>query len=118
MENILVKEKIHYDLQEKRINKKWSLFVIVLSFISFILMFNYLSLKYSFLSVFVFSFLDYDGWRNYFILNNVKCTNCNSKYFKPFIASKDDIKFLLKSNPKCAKCNYEAEIISEYKTMY
>lgn len=110
--------KIHYDLIEKAINKNWTKGVIVLCLIAIVIMANLVSLKYSFVSIFVFGFIDNDRWRNYYILNKIKCPNCRMNYFNPFFANRENIKSLLKSNPKCKSCNYEAEIISEYKTMY
>jgi len=72
-----------------------------------------------FIYFFVFqAILVFPYFPNYLFLNSIICPRCERKYFTPFLASKNDIKKLLKSSPKCASCNYEAEIISEYKTMY
>lgn len=112
------KKSINYDIIEKTLLKKWNMAVLVISLISLFLMVEFVSLKYSFVSIFIFSFLDYDRWRYFYLLGKIKCPSCEKVYFKPFFASKDDIKTLFKSNPKCVNCYYEAEIISEYKTMY
>ncbi len=75
-------------------------------------------LQYSFISVLFTGYLAQSEIPNYVVLSKVKCPSCSKNYFTPFLASKDDIKSLLKSNPKCVNCGYEAEIISDYKTMY
>ena len=110
--------KIEYDVIETAWNKKWNKILLILTIISIILLVQFVSLEYSFISVFVSTLLFSDIWRNYFILKQIKCPNCKSNYFTPFFANRDDIKSLLKSNPKCINCNNEAEIISEYKSMY
>jgi len=112
------KMKIHYDTQEKIVNKRWNICLGILSIISIVLIANFVSLQYSFISIFVAGFLYKSEWPNYILLNHIVCPECKKKYFAPFFADKEDIKKLLKSNPKCVSCNYEAEIISEYKHMY
>lgn len=118
MEQELKKMKINYDRIEKVINKKWNIGLFITSLILIVLMAQFISIKYSFLSIFVSSLLFSEVWRNFYILKKVKCPSCEKIYFSPFFATKENIKSLLKSNPKCVNCNYEAEIISEYKIMY
>lgn len=118
MENDSVKLKIHYDIQEKKVLKRWNVGLLIISILVIFLMVKFIDINYSFISIFIATLLFSEIWRNFYILKVVKCPSCRSKYFHPFLASKDEIKSLLKSNPKCVNCNYEAEIISEYKTMY
>lgn len=109
---------IDYDKQEKIFKKKYFTFailVIVLLIFSVVFFTNDDYFLYFFG---IQAFLIFPFFPNYLFLNTVICPKCQMKYFTPFLASKNDIKSLLKSNPKCANCNYEAEIISEYKSMY
>ena len=117
MENIGAMQ-IDYDKLEKIFKKKYftyAILVIVLLIFTVVFFTNddYFLCFFGIQAFLIFPFLP-----NYLFLNSVLCPKCERKYFTPFLADKNDIKSLLKSNPKCASCNYEAEVISEYKTMY
>lgn len=113
-----MKEKILYDEAEKKFKKKYytALYsaLVLLSIIEIsVIQKDYLVQLFIVQIVFALPFIP-----NLIFLKKIKCPNCGKNYFTPFLASKNEIKNLLKSNPKCVNCNYEAEIISEYKTMY
>lgn len=109
---------IDYDIKEKRFKKKYSTITGLIILLTLILGTIFLKEDY-FLYFFAFqAFLVFPFFPNLLFLRTINCPNCNKNYFTPFFASKEDIKSLLKSNPKCVNCNYEAEIISEYKHMY
>lgn len=111
-------ELIKYDEMEKKFKKKYYIVVItILSLLAYIeisiLKKDYFIQFFIIQAVLILPFLP-----NFLFLKTIKCPNCNKSYFTPFLASKEDIKSLLKSNPKCINCKHEAEIISEYKHMY
>lgn len=113
-----MKEKILYDVLEKKFKSKYNKgiavsIIIMILFFSLALNGEYFIVFFIIQAILIFPFLP-----NYLFLKKVTCPNCQKNYFTPFMASKEDIKILLKSNPKCVNCNYESEIISEYKTMY
>ncbi len=111
-------EKIYYDEIEKKFNSKYNkiILVIILAvilFYVFVLQGEHFLICFAINMVLIFPHLP-----NYLLLKKIVCPSCNKNYFTPFFAGKEEVKSLLKSNPKCASCNYEAEIISEYKIMY
>ncbi len=111
-------EKILYDDLEKKFKSKYNkvitvAIIVMILFFSLALRGKYFLVFFIIQAVLIFSFLP-----NYLLLRLIVCPICKKNYFAPFLASKEDIKSLLKSNPKCVNCNYEAEIISEYKNMY
>lgn len=118
MENDSIKLKIHYDLQEKKIVRKVNVLLFFCVLIIIVVTTLLVGIKYSFISIFFTGYLAQGDIPNYFVLREIKCPECQMNYFKPFLASRENLKSLLKSNPKCVSCNYEAEIISEYKSMY
>lgn len=110
--------KIYYDIEEKKFKKKYVLTITIITLLSIVVstilqkndphnLFFYIPL------ILFLPFIP-----NMILLKKIKCPSCGKNYFHSFLASKDDIKKLLKSNPKCINCNNEAEIISEYKAMY
>lgn len=110
--------QIDYDKQEKIFKKKYYTVVLWVVLLTIFILVFFTDKDY-FIHFFVFqAFLIFPLFPNYLFLNSIVCPKCERKYFTPFLASKNDIKALLKLNPKCANCDYEAEIISEYKTMY
>lgn len=111
-------EQIKYDELEKKFKKKYYTKVVIIV-ISTLFIISFVVRKDYFLLFFTFqAFLILPFFPNLLFLKTIKCPFCNKNYFTPFFASKEDIKSVLKSNPKCVNCNYEAEIISEYKHMY
>jgi len=111
-------KKINYDSLESSFLSKYKKIGFCIILIYFILVMGFLKKDYYNLAFFLPLILFLPFIPNYFFLKTIKCPSCNHHYFTPFLAGKDDIKTLLKSNPKCVNCGYEAEITSEYKTMY
>lgn len=110
--------EIDYDKQEKEFKKRYFKIAFLVIVLLIIISVFFISDDY-FIYFFGFqAFLIFPFFPNCLFLNTIICPNCGKKYFTPYLASKNDIKSLLKSNPKCANCNYQAEIISEYKTMW
>lgn len=110
--------KIEYDLLEKSFKKKYYIIVVIILNLTifieiFLLKKDYFAYFFIFQAFLIFPFLP-----NLLFLKSIKCPHCNRNYFTPFFASKENIKNLLKSTPRCVNCGYESEIISEYKTMY
>ena len=110
--------KIEYDLLEKKFNSKYRVFAFVVLVSYFVFEIGFLKNDYYNLSFFIPLVLFLPYIPNYFFLKKIKCPYCRKNYFTPFFAGKEDIKSLLKSNPKCVNCHNEVEIISEYKNMY
>jgi len=113
--------QIHYDEQEKVFKKKyfmWTISIVLVGTTVEFFIFKHYSNSY-FNWVYFFNFIVFTPmFMNYLFLKMLKCPNCQRPYFTPFFADKDDIKNLIKSNPKCINCDFEAVIISDYKTMY